>query len=373
MKKFLSIFLAILLLMIPTVIHADDTIPYSYVLMEGSTSTLLYSDNGNAFYRPFHSAKLMTLLLTVEAIYRGELSYDSIVTVSANANSQQGAQIWLSVGEEISVHELILAITVGNANDASIALAEAVCKSEDDFLRLMNKRAKELGMINTKYADVTGLSYNGTTTACDIAILASELTKYDELSEYFNTWLTYVRNGQTQLVNTNRLIKSYIPLTGMKAYYGDDCLNCLIATAQKDGLTMVCVIVGEPDEYERFSTARDKLNAGFSSYSLYKLKRDKFICEDVAISKGVDNSVKTRLGDISSFVIRKSREEDIEISAEYYDDLVAPIYEGSEVGRFIFTIDDEEIFSLPIVASHDVKKRSFFSSFAKLLREIFSM
>lgn len=373
MKKFLCIILAISLLMIPIDIRADSTAPYSYVLMEGSTSTLLYSDNGNAVFRPFHSAKLMTLLLTVEAIYRGDLSYDTVVTVSANANSQQGAQIWLSVGEEISVHELILAITVGNANDASIALAEAVSKSEDDFLRLMNERAEELGMINTEYADVTGVSYNGTTTACDIALLASELTKYPELTEYFNTWLTYVRDSKTQLVNTNRLIKSYIPLTGMKAYYGDDCLNCLIATAQKDGLTMVCVILGESDEYERFSTARDKLNAGFSSYTLYRPKAEKFICEDVTISKGVDSSAKTRLGEISPFIIRKSREEDIEITAEYYNGLTAPIYEGSEVGRFIFLIDGDEIFSLPIVASQDVKKRGFFSSLAKLLREIISM
>lgn len=373
MKKFLCFVIFILLLLTPTSIYADTQIPYSYVLMEGSTSTLLYSDNGNTIVRPFHSAKLMTLLLTVEAIERGELSYDTMVTVSANANSQQGAQIWLAVGEEISVHELILSITVGNANDASVALAEAVARTEDDFLRLMNLRAKELGMVNTKYADVTGISYNGATSACDIALLASELTKYSELTEYFNTWLTYVRDGKTQLVNTNRLIKSYIPLTGMKAYYSDDCLNCLIATAEKDGLTMVCVILGEPDEYERFSVAREKLNAGFSAYMLYKPKAEKLFCEDVSISKGVRSSVETRLGEITPFVIRKSREADIEIISEYYDDLTAPIYEGTEVGRFIFLIDEEEIFSLPIVASYDVEKRGFFSSIAKLLSEIIAM
>ena len=373
MKRFACIVLSMFLLLNPICIYADNDIPYSYVLMEGSTSTLLYSDNGNVTFRPFHSAKLMTLLLTVEAIHRGELSYDTVVTVSANANSQQGAQIWLSIGEEISVHELILSITVGNANDASIALAEAISKSEDDFIRLMNSRAEELGMLNTRYVDVTGSSYNGSTTACDVALLASELTKYPELTEYFNTWITYVRDGKTQLVNTNRLIKSYIPLTGMKAYYADDCLNCLIATAQKDGLTMACVIMGEEDEYKRFSDAREKLNTGFSAYTLYKPKAEKFICEEVFVYKGTEGTVKTRLGKITHFIIRKSREEDIEIIPEYYENVTAPVYEGEQVGRFKFMLDDEEIFSLPIVASSCIEKRNFFTTFLKLLTKIITM
>lgn len=372
MKKLLCITLSLILFATPLTLSAETAIPYSYVLMEGSTATLLYSDNGSASYRPFHSAKLMTLLLTVEAINRGELSYDTLVTASAHANSMQGAQIWLMPGEQISVHELILSITVGNANDASVALAEALAKSEDDFVALMNKRADELGMSDTKYVDSTGLSYNGTTTACDIAILASELTKYPELTEYFNTWIAYVRED-TQLVNTNRLIRSYEPLTGMKAYYGDDCLNCLIATADKNGLTMVCVIMGEPDEFERFSVAKEKLNTGFSAYTMYNPKPEKFICESVKVSKGVLTEIETRLGEVSSFVIRKSREEDIEFHAEYYKNLKAPIYEGDEVGRFVFTIDEEEVFSLPVVASCDVKKLNFFSAFLKLLGKLVAM
>ncbi len=372
MKKVLCLVTAAVLILTPLNINAETVIPYSYVLMEGSTATLLYSDNGNAQFRPFHSAKLMTLLLTVEAMSRGELSYDSVVTVSANANSMQGAQIWLSVGEKISIHELILAITVGNANDACVALAEAVAKTEDDFVNLMNKKADELGMSGTKYVDSTGLSYNGTTTACDIAILASELTKYPELTEYFNTWIAYVR-GDTQLVNTNRLIRSYDALTGMKAYYGDDCLNCLIATAERDGLTMVCVIMGEPDEFERFSVAKEKLNTGFLAYTLYKPKAEKFICENVKISKGVLTEIETELGEISSFVVRKSRLEELEFYPEYSSELEAPIKKGDIVGRFVFVIDDEEVFSIPVVASQDVKKLNFFSAFLKLLGNLVAM
>lgn len=372
MKKLLCLLIVVLMLLIPISVHAETAVPYSYVLMEGSTATLLYSDNGSAVFRPFHSAKLMTLLLTVEAISRGELTYETLVTASAHANSMQGAQIWLNVGEKISVHELILAITVGNANDASVALAEVVTKTEDEFVALMNKRAEELGMLGTKYADCTGLSYNGATTACDIAILASELTKYPELTEYFNTWIAYVR-GDTQLVNTNRLIRTYDSLTGMKAYYGDDCLNCLIATAERDGLTMVCVIMGEPDEFERFSVAKEKLNAGFSAYSLYKPKAEKFICENVRVSKGVLTEIETRLGEISQFVIRKSRLEDLEFYPEYSADIKAPVRIGDVVGRFVFKIDEEEVFSLPIVAAQEVKKLGFFSAFLKLLGSFVAM
>ncbi len=372
MKKLICLTLIALIPLLPLSVKAETAIPYSYVLMEGSTATLLYSDNGNAPFRPYHSAKLMTLLLVVEAIGRGELSFDTDVTVSAYANSMQGAQIWLAVNEKISVHELVLAITVGNANDACVALAEAVGKTEDNFVDLMNQRAEELGMSETEYVDCTGLSYSGTTTACDIAILASELSKYPKLTEYFNTWMTYVRDN-TQLVNTNRLIRSYEPLTGIKAYYGEDCLNCLIASANKNGLTVICVIIGEPDEFARFSTAKEKLNTGFSAYTMYSPKREKIFCENVKISKGVETEVQTQLGKISSFIIRKSREDDIEFHNEYYKDLKAPIYKGDEVGKVIFTIDDEEVFSVPIVSSYDVKKLNFFSAFLKLLGKLVAM
>ena len=372
MKKLLCITLSLILFITPLTVSADTAVPYSYVLMEGTTATLLYSDNGNAVFRPFHSAKLMTLLLVVDAIERCDLSFDTLIKTSAHANSMKGAQIWLSVGEEISVHELVLAITVGNANDACVALAEAVARSEDDFVRLMNQKADELGMAETKYVDSTGLSYNGKTTACDIAILASELTKYPYLTEYFNTWMINVREN-TQLVNTNRLILSYDLLTGMKAYYSEDCKNCLIATADKNGMTMVCVIMGEPDEFERFSAAKEKLNTGFAAYTMYKPRPEKFICENVKVSKGVATEIETEIGELSSFVIRKSREDDIEFHAEYYKNLQAPIKKGDTVGRFIFTIDDEEVFSLPIVSSSEVKKLNFFTAFLKLLGNLVAM
>lgn len=350
----------------------SPSVPYSYVLMEGSTGTLLYSDNGNALFRPFHASKLMTLLLLCEAMDRGELSADSVITVSKNANSQQGAQIWLDTGEQILLDELIMAITVGNANDAAVAIAEAVGGTEENFVSLMNLRAAELGMVSTYYADPTGVGDGSVTTACDTAILASALSKYDFLTEYMTTWMTYVRGGKAELVSTNRLIRSYSGITGMKAYSHEECGNCLVASAKRGDMTMICVIFGEPDEYERFNTAKEKMNIGFSAYTLYQPKRNDIFLEDTAVSKGVDTYVKTDISCLEPFVIRTGREDDIEISTEYFSDITAPLEAGSCVGKVIYTIDDEEIYSADIVSASEVKRINLFYAFLKAVTSIFA-
>ncbi len=348
----------------------NSSVPYSYVLMEGSTGTLLYSDNGNAEFPAFHFAKLMTLLLLMEAIDDGKLSFDTVVKVSANANAQQGAQIWLNTGEEITLDELVKAITVGNANDAAVIIAEVVSGTIEDFTALMNCKAEELGMLSTTYTDPTGTLDGNVTTACDIATLASELSHYDELIPYFTTWMTTVRDGKTELVSTNRMILSYNGITGMKAYYSEDCLNCLIATAERNGLTMICVILGEPDEYQRFTTAREKMNIDFAAYTLYTPKKTDIYIEPVSVSGGVSLTVSADIGDLGCFVVRNSELESVEMKIEYFDDLVAPISIGDEVGRVVFLVDDEERYAVPIVATQNVDRMSLLSAVFKLLRSM---
>ena len=353
---------------------AEDTAPvYSYVLMEGGTASLLYSENGSAVVPAHHSAKLMTLLLVMEAIDRGELSFDTVLKTSPYANSMQGAQIWLMPGEEITVKELVAAITVGNANDACVVLAEAVGKTEQDFVELMNSRAAELGMLSTRYADSTGISSESVTTACDAAVLASALTKYDSLREYFTTWVTSVRGGKTELASTNRLILTYEGITGMKAYYSEALGNCLIATAERNGLTMVCVIFGEKDEFARFATAKEKLNAGFNAYMLYQPKRSDVYTEPVKVSGGEKTEVGTKLGALKPFIIRKSAEERIEVSLEYFEGVEAPLEAGDRVGRAVWSIDGEEVYSCPIAAEERVRKLGFFLSLIRVLRSIIKM
>ena len=347
--------------------------PYSYVLMEGTTSTLLYAENGEASVPAFHSAKLMTLLLAAEAIERGELSLDTVLKTSAYANSMQGAQIWLMPNEEITVDELIKAITVGNANDACVVLAEAVGKTEEGFVAMMNKKADDLGMVGTFYADCTGLSPNTVTTACDAAILASKLSEFDFLREYFTTWVTSVRGGKTELASTNRLILTYDGIIGLKAYYSESCGNCLIAAAERDGLVMVCVIFGEEDEFARFTTAKEKLNAGFTAYTLYTPKRTDVITEPVAVGGGELTEVETELGSLCPFVIRKSAKEGIEISVEYFEDVEAPLKKGDSVGRAVWSSGGEEIYSCPIVAKRRVEKMNIFIAIKRVLRGILKM
>lgn len=356
---------------IPANAEADSVIPYSYVLMEGSTGTLLYADNGSAQFKASHSAKLMTLLLVCEAMDRGELSHDSIITVSKHANSMQGSQIWLDVGEKIPITELITAITVGNANDACVALAEAVGGTEEAFVDMMNKRADELGMPETYYADSTGISDDSRTSACDIAVLASALSKYDWLTPDFTTWMTTVRGGKAELVSQNRLVRSFPGITGMKAYYHRDCVNCLIASAKRGELTMICVILGDPDEFERFKTAKEKMTIGFSAYSIYVPKRKDIFLEPAGVSGGAAQSVETEVRDLGRFIIRTGKDKDIKIKTEYDENIEAPIEAGQKVGRVVYTLDDTELYAVDIVAKSGVKKMNVFYALAKILKSIF--
>ena len=375
-SKFLSVLISAILfaafLSVPVKCESSEPV-YSYVLMEGSTSTLLYSENGSAVLPAHHSAKLMTLLLVCEAMDGGLLTLDTVLKTSAHANSMQGAQIWLSVGETVPVSELISAITVGNANDACVLLAEGVAGSEEKFVEKMNARARDLGMMNTFYADCTGISPETVTTACDCAVLASKLTGYIWLREYLTTWTTSVRDGKTQLASTNRLILSYDGIIGTKAYYSEALGNCVIASAERDGLIMVVVIFGEKDEFQRFTTAKEKLNAGFGAYMMYKPRTSDIYTEPVRVKKGEMSEVETSLNALKSFVIRKSQADSVKTAVEYYSDIEAPIEPGDEVGRVIYTVDGEEIYSCPIAASNRVRRINIFIAVKRTLKSLVLM
>lgn len=374
LRKTAILFISVLIIFqVSLPLSADGPLTYSYVLMEGSTATLLYSDNGDAVVPAHHSAKLMTLLLVCEAMDRGELSLNTTLKTSPHANSMQGAQIWLSAGEEITVSELISAITVGNANDASVVLAEAVGGTEEKFVSMMNSRAADLGMMETEYVDCTGMSPESVTTACDCAILASSLTKYVWLREYLTTWMCSVRGGKTQLASTNRLILSYDGIIGTKAYYSETLGNCVIAAAERDGMIMVCVIFGEKDEFARFTTAKEKMNAGFSAYEMYKPRRTDIYTEPVKVKKGERAEVAVELSELSSFVIRKSQAGSVEISVEYSEDAEAPLNCGDEIGRAIYSVDGEEIYSCPIVAAERVRRINIFIAIKRTLESLLSM
>ncbi len=345
--------------------------PYSYALIEGSSGTLLYQENAYIPFPTHHSSKLMVLLLLSEAMGRGELTEESVITVSSRANAQQGAQIWLNVGEEIKLSELITAITVGNANDACVAIAEAVLGTEEKFVQAMNAKADELGMTQTVYTDSTGMASGNLTTAADLAILAAELSKHNYLVKYMTTWQASVRGGKAELASTNRFIRNYEGATGMKAYYSKECGNCLIASAKKGELTLICVILGEPDEYNHFKTAKEKLNIGFSAYTLYTPNKKDVFCEPIRVKNGVTDFAETALEAPKSIVVRQNQKDKIEFRVEYFENIQAPVAAGDAVGRVIYFIDDTDIYELKIVASRAVKRQNFGSAMLKYLKYLF--
>ena len=228
-------------------------------------------------------------------------------------------------------------------------------------------------MMGTSYADCTGISPETVTTACDCAILASRLTEFEWLREYLTTWLCTVRGGKTQLASTNRLILTYDGIIGTKAYFSEAVGNCVIASAERDGLIMVCVIFGEADDLARFKTAKEKLNAGFNAYQMFKPRESDIFTEPVKVKKGERAEVETELSGLRAFVIRKSQAGKAEVSAQYSDSVEAPVECGQPVGRAVYSVGGEEIYSCPIVAKEPVRRINIFIAVKRILESIASM
>ncbi|MBQ3018640.1 MAG: D-alanyl-D-alanine carboxypeptidase, partial [Clostridia bacterium] len=247
----------------------------SATLIDANTKTVLYSKNSSEALPPASVTKVMTLLLVFEAISAGKLKYDDILTVSENASSMGGSQIFLEPGEKMSVDDLLKSVIIASANDAALTLAEHVAGSEEAFVEMMNNRASELKMVSTHFENVTGLdddAINHLTSSNDIAIMSCELLKYEKVSEYATIWMDTVRNGEFGLTNTNRLIRYYSGITGLKTGYTSKAGYCVSASAKRGNLHLVAVIMGAETSNERNNAATKLLDYGFSNYSIYSDK-----------------------------------------------------------------------------------------------------
>lgn len=340
------------------------------VVMEATTGKIISSQGADEIFAAGHFAKLMTLLVAQEAVENGELSYDAKVTVSQYANSMQGTQIWLGTGEEITVEELIKSISVGNANDACVALAEATAKTEEAFVEKMNVKAQSLGMESTYYADCTGISPASVTTAGDIALLCAELVKHERLYPYMTTWIDTVRGGKTQLVNLNRLVRTYNGIIGIKACYIEDVGNCLAAAAARGDMTVIAVVIGRSDEDSRFSWARDEMNRVFAAYEMYEPQLTDGAMQDVAVLIGEKPFCKVESTDKSLLLIPKGSADRVKISYERVESVPAPIEMGTIIGSVTLTLDGEEIFTTDLCAAESVKQLSYFEALRRLLLEL---
>jgi len=350
------------------------------VLMEGSTGKVLYEKNKDERLKPASITKIMTLLLIFEALEKGQIKLTDDVTVSEHAASMGGSQVFLEPYEVQKVDTMIKCISIASANDASVAMAELIAGSEEEFVARMNKRAKELGMNNTNFVNCTGLDEdNHYTTAYDVALMSRELiTKYPQISNYSTVWMdTIVHNtkkGSTEfgLTNTNKLIKSYKGITGLKTGSTSVAKYCLSATARRNNMDLIAVIMAAPDTKTRFMEAAKLLNYGFANYSIYVDDNKDVNPEPVRVVKGVSDYVKGKAGNEFKYLCDKTKSADkIRKEVILYEKIEAPVKADDKIGEIVYYYDNEKIGSVDILALTDVDKAGFMDCFAKILKRFF--
>lgn len=350
------------------------------VLIEGSTGKILYSKNATKELRPASITKIMTLLLIFEALDSGQIKLTDMVPVSEHAASMGGSQVFLEPYEMQSVDTMIKCISIASANDASVAMAEFISGSEETFVKKMNDRAKELGMNNTNFINCYGLDADGhMTTALDVALMSRELiVKHPQISNYSTVWMdTFVhttKKGETEfgLNNTNKLIKSFQGITGLKTGSTSLAKYCLSATARRDGMDLIAVIMAAPDTKTRFQEAAVLLSYGFANSSLYFDDGAELIFPEVAIQGGVDDVVKIKPMNTFSYVCTKDvTAAKITKRVESAVKVKAPITPSTQLGRIVYEIDGVEIGSLPLYAESEIKEASYGDYLVKLFEKFF--
>ncbi|MFC0298098.1 D-alanyl-D-alanine carboxypeptidase family protein [Geobacillus jurassicus] len=343
----------------------------SAILIERDTGNVLYEKNAHEPLPPASMTKIMTMLLIMEAIDEGKLSYDEKVRASEYAASMGGSQIFLEPGEEMTVDELLRGIAIGSANDASVAMAEQIAGSEEAFVEMMNEKAKQLGLKNTHFANATGLpAENHYSSAYDMAMMARELLKYEDITKYTSKYEDYLRENTDKkfwLVNTNRLVKFYPGVDGLKTGYTAEAKYCLTATAKKNGMRVIAVVFGAPTPKSRNAQITKMLDYAFSQYRTHPVYKRNETVARVNISKGKRSSVEAVTSEPVSVLTKKGQSvEQIEKVIKVKDDVKAPVRKGDELGVLILKQDGKEILHSPIVAKQTVEEASFWDLFKRV-------
>ncbi len=346
----------------------------SAVLLEPNTMQILYESNADERLSPASITKIMSLLLVVEAIDAGHLKLTDTITASEYACSMGGSQIWLEPGETMTVDELLKACFIASANDATVALAEAVAGSEEAFVSLMNARAQELGMTNTAFKNTTGLDCDGHyTTAYDIALMSAELIKHEMVKNYSTVWMDSLRGGKSELVNTNKLVRFYEGCTGLKTGTTSVAGHCLAATAERNGLSLVAVVLKAPSSNDRFESARKLLNYGFANYSFSYIEYDNSLPLEAAVTAGVESVVPLYPESGLNVLLKKSEKSSITQSVQLNSEITAPVRQGDVIGTVTVYNGEIPLGSINLLAGKNIEKLSFFYLFKRLLYELFVM
>lgn len=369
MKKRIPALLLALLCCLPLPVHAVE-LPVeakAALLMEKETGQVLFAKEEHQRLEPASVTKIMTLLLTMEAISRGELRYEDTVTVSKNAASMGGSQVYLSEGEQITVEELLKAVCVSSGNDAAVALAEQVSGVTELFVQQMNNRAKELGMVDTCFLNPTGLPAEGhVTSAYDIALMSRELIlRHPDLRRFTTIWMDTIRGGEFGLSNTNQLIRFYEGATGLKTGSTDAAGYCISATAERSGMELIAVVLGGETSQQRFEDAKTLLNYGFSTYALADVTPAER--QIVPVKLGRAPSVEAVL-EAGKLLVGKGQAGSLSQTVTLREDLVAPVEKGQTVGTLTVQCGDATLAELPLTAADTVERMTWGDLFARLLR-----
>lgn len=330
----------------------------SYILIEQNSGQILYEHNSHEQLRPASVTKVMSILLIMEALDNGQISLEDKVPCSEKASKMGGSQIWLDVREELTVNEMLKAICVASANDCTVAMAEFLAGSEEAFVEKMNNRAKELGMNDTCFKNCHGLDTDGhITSSYDISLMSRELLKnHPSITKYTTIWIDSLRDGKSVLTNTNKLIRNYKGATGLKTGSTGLALYNLSASATRDNLSLIAVIMRAPSTKVRFSDAQKLLDYGFNQYSYSQLAKKGNILTQLPVSKGVNSSVNAVFGEDAGSLLKKGNSRNIEQVVSLPESINAPVRKGEELGKVDYILESQTICSVPIVADEDVKQ-----------------
>lgn len=347
----------------------------SAILIEQHSGQVLYEQNCHEKLRPASVTKVMTILLIMEAIDSGRLSYTDKIPCTENAAGMGGSQIWLDVREELTVDEMLKAICVVSANDCTVAMAEYLAGSQEAFVAKMNEKAQELGMQDTTFKNCHGIDEDGhITSAYDIALMSRELlNKHPSITKYTTIYMDSLRDGKSQLVNTNKLIRNYKGATGLKTGSTATALYSLSASATRDDLSLIAVIMKAPNTKTRFAEAQKLLDYGFANFEYKKLANKGDVIKDVIVDKGIETNVNGILEADSGILIQKGQDKNIEQQLELPSMVSSPVEQGQVLGTVTYHLNGQEIGKVNIIAEKSVNKISTFTMIENIYGKWFSL
>ena len=377
MKKrgFAFLLLPVMLLLSLPVAHAAalDLPAPSYVLMEQSTGETLLEQNSHEKLRPASVTKVMTLLLIMEALDDGRIGWEDMVQTSAAAAAKGGSQIYLEENEQLPLEEMLKSVVVASANDCACALAEHIAGSESAFVAMMNQRAEELGMADTHFVNCTGLddepeAAEHLTTAYDIALMSRELLKHEEIKKYTTIWMDTVRDGQFGLSNTNKLVRFYDGTTGLKTGYTSAAGHCLSASAERNGMELIAVVLHCASSSDRFESAKALLNYGFSNYAIVTPEPGELPA--VPVTLGAAETITPVLADDTPVLIDKALAAGVQTEVTVEPSVAAPVEAGQKVGTLTVTSGGQTLLERDLVVPEAVAALSWGDLFRQLLRSL---